>query len=203
MIITKAAIIKDILSGKEALSLSDRSSYYFYRLNSYFFVRRFSKMGSNSRILGKPRILSQGEINVGDDFLLTSNKETSEILAFKGATITIGNSVTVGYGVVINAKQRIDIGDFVLIGNRSVIIDTDYHGLDGNETKTAPIRIGNHVWIAWGVIILKGVTIGNNSIVAAGSIVTDDVPPNTIVGGNPAKVIRPTKGWTIVNKERM
>ena len=60
---------------------------------------------------------------------------------------------------------------------------------------TAPISIGNHVWIGAGATILKGVTIGDNAIIGAGSVVTKDVPPNTIVAGNPAHIIRQRIEW--------
>ena len=198
---SKKKVVADILTGKEPLSLRVRSSFYLHRLNSYFYRRYFKKLGQNCRISGRPIIFAQGTITVGDDFLLTSDRERTQIVAYKNAAVSMGNSVTLGFGVVIATCERIDIGNLVLIGNRTVIIDTDFHGLDGNPTKTAPIRIGNHVWIGWGALILKGVTIGDNSVIAAGSIVAKDVPANTIVAGNPAKAIRSTTGWTTVNHE--
>ncbi len=184
------------LQNKENYSLRKISSYYLARLNSFFFKHCFSSLGSNCRVDGRPRIYGSGKIKAGDNLLLRSHIPL-EIFADENSEIHIGNNVDIGFGVVINAQERIDIGDLTMIGNHAVIIDTDYHGIDGNPTRTAPIRIGNHVWICWGAIILKGVTIGDNSIVAAGSVVTKDVPPNTLVAGNPAKVIRATTGWTL------
>lgn len=65
----------------------------------------------------------------------------------------------------------------------------------GGKEKTAPIQIGNHVWIGARAIILKGVTIGDGVVVAAGAVVTKDVPPNTLVGGVPAKIIKENISW--------
>lgn len=67
--------------------------------------------------------------------------------------------------------------------------------MDGEKINISPVRIGNNVWIGVRVIILKGINIGDNSIIGAGSVVTKNVPNNSIVVGNPAKVIRNTDGY--------
>ena len=100
-------------------------------------------------------------------------------------------------GAIISSKVKIEIGDSTIIGHQVLMFDTDFHGIDGHETNQEPIIIGKHVWIAARAIILKGVTIGDNAIVAAGSVVTKDVAENTIVAGNPATQIGVTKtGYT-------
>ena len=87
----------------------------------------------------------------------------------------------------------IDIADDVMIGSNVSII-TSGHPIEPLQRRAgvtaAPIVIERNVWIAAGVTIIGGVTVGENSVVAAGSVVTQDVPPNTLVGGNPARVIR-------------
>ena len=76
------------------------------------------------------------------------------------------------------------------------IRDSDTHTiLNSNHIKTQPVYIGKNVWIGLGSIILKGVTIGDGAIIAAGSVVTKDVPSNCLVGGNPAKVIKDYIEW--------
>ena len=82
-----------------------------------------------------------------------------------------------------------------------IIMNTDVHRIYDVDTRLKTnegkeISIGNHVWLGIRTIILKGVTIGDNSIVAAGSIVTKDVKANTIVSGTPAKQIKENKNWT-------
>jgi acetyltransferase-like isoleucine patch superfamily enzyme len=76
--------------------------------------------------------------------------------------------VYINGGVIISSKVKIEIGNSTLIGHQVLMFDTDFHGIDGSETKQGPLKIGKHVWIAARAIILKGVTIGDNAIVAAG-----------------------------------
>lgn len=77
-----------------------------------------------------------------------------------------------------------------------MIRDSDNHDILRNGyVKSKPIKIGNHVWIGLRAIILKGVTIGNDSIIGAGAVVTKDVPPNCLVVGTPAKIIRRNINW--------
>jgi acetyltransferase-like isoleucine patch superfamily enzyme len=110
-----------------------------------------------------------------------------------------GNEICVGRNVFINQNCTfydlggLDIADDVLIGPNVSII-TSGHPLAPSRRRAAtignPIVIQRNVWIAAGAIIIGGVTVGENSVVAAGSVVTKDVPPNTLAGGNPAQVIR-------------
>lgn len=124
--------------------------------------------------------------------------------------IAAGGSVVVGPnghldlkgGVGINNHgsvacfERVTIGREAHIGPEVLIRDSDSHSTgEAGRTPTQPITIGDHVWIGMRAIILKGVTIGDGAVVAAGSIVTKDVEPNTLVGGNPARFIR-TANWS-------
>jgi acetyltransferase-like isoleucine patch superfamily enzyme len=100
-------------------------------------------------------------------------------------------------GGVLCAAERIVIGNHVSVGANSTIIDTDFHPLSASERhidpaqgKTAAVNIEDDVFIGMNCLILKGVTIGQGSVVGAGSVVTRDVPPCTIVAGNPASFVR-------------
>ena len=113
----------------------------------------------------------------------------------KEAVINIGKSIATNNGVVIVSAGRINISDNCLIGQDVLIIDHDAHGINPNERRTSignikPINIGNNVWIGSRVVILPGTKIGNNCIVGAGSIVKGEFPDNTVIAGNPAKVIK-------------
>jgi len=108
------------------------------------------------------------------------------------------------------AEDKIDIGSHCLISWNVGIADSDFHPLEPAQRlidtqalapffkdrparpklKTAPVRIADNVWIGMNAVILKGVTIGENSIVAAGSVVTKSIPPNTVVAGNPAVIVK-------------
>jgi acetyltransferase-like isoleucine patch superfamily enzyme len=86
----------------------------------------------------------------------------------------------------------VTIGANVRIAPYTIILDSDFHDVIDHfsEGRSAPVVIEDNVWIATRATILKGVRIGRNSVVAAGAVVTHDVPPNTIVAGVPARVIR-------------
>ena len=110
--------------------------------------------------------------------------------------LNLGN-IFLNQGVGIVCASRVEIGNETIVGEMTDIMDTDWHGIDGEPPKVEPIFIGKHVWIGEKCIILKGVTLGDYSIIGAGSVVTHSVPPNTIFAGNPAKQIGTTKsGYT-------
>lgn len=111
-----------------------------------------------------------------------------------GDEIRVGQNVFVNQNCTFYDLGGLDIADDVMIGPNVSIITTG-HPLEPSRRRGAtigkPIVIEKGVWIAAGATIIGGVTVGENSVVAAGSVVTKDVSPNTLVGGNPAKVIRP------------
>ncbi len=114
-----------------------------------------------------------------------------------GRNIRIGDRVFINQNCTFYALAEITIGDDVLIGPNVSLISSG-HPVAPSQRRAAlvgkPITVGNGVWIAAGATVIGGVTIGENSVVAAGSVVTRDVPANTLVGGNPARVIRSIEG---------
>lgn len=111
-----------------------------------------------------------------------------------GNSITIGNNVFINYNCTFLDISPIHIGDDTLIGP-NVGLYTASHPVDPEKRKagecwSAPIEIGKNVWIGGSSVILPGVTIGDNAVIGAGSVVTHDVAPNTIVAGNPARVVK-------------
>ena len=113
-----------------------------------------------------------------------------------GSELLIGDDVGIS-GAIIYAWRRIEIGDRVLLGAGATIYDSDFHPLevearnrfDESKVGIAPVRIESDVWLGARAMVLKGVTVGQGSVVAAGAVVTSDVPPGSIVGGVPARVI--------------
>ncbi|MGC9324415.1 MAG: acyltransferase [Desulfomonilia bacterium] len=108
-------------------------------------------------------------------------------------TIKIGNYCLLCPGLRISAATEITIGDSCMMASSVYITDSDWHGIYDRLDfigKTAPVRIGNNVWIGDSAIVCKGVTVGDNSIIGAGSVVIRDIPPNTIAAGNPAVPVR-------------
>jgi len=122
--------------------------------------------------------------------------------------ISIGDNVFVGGNTIIDCVEQIKIEDDVLISYGCLLVDSDNHsihygsrkkdladwrnggGHDWSTTITRPIHIGKGAWLGARVMILKGVTVGECAVVGAGSVVSNDVPPFTIVAGNPARVVR-------------
>src|SRR5262249_4663228 len=113
-------------------------------------------------------------------------------------------------GALVMAEEKIEIGSHCLVSWNVGIADSDFHPLEPAQRlidaqalapylenrparptlKTAPVKICDNVWIRMNAVILKGVTIGESSVVAAGSVVTKNVEPNTVVAGNPAVVVK-------------
>nr|WP_321486340.1 acyltransferase [uncultured Draconibacterium sp.] len=157
------------------------------------------------RINGRLYIRGQGAITIGKNFKASSGSRNNpiggdtilRIVSGLNAKIIIGENVGISNSTIF-AKESITIGNNVMIGGSCRIWDSDFHSLDpiirtsGNDTdiKTLPIVINDYAFIGAGSIILKGVTVGKNSIIAAGSIVSKSIPDNEIWGGNPAQFIR-------------
>jgi len=111
------------------------------------------------------------------------------------ATIQIGNECGFS-GTVIGAAESIKIGNNVFFGANTLVTDFDWHAVNPENRKTgkpksAPIVIEDNVWIGINTVILKGVSIGQNTIIGANSLVVKDIPANVIAGGNPCQVIKP------------
>ena len=162
--------------------------------------------GSGWRVLGMPIIQRHraSEILLGDGLSLRSWPRTNPLVPHHPvvlATRTAEASIHVGKGcgftgTTIVATAGIRIGDRVQVGANVSIVDTDFHPLhpedrarDFNAGRCAPIYIQDDVFIGMDSLILKGVTIGEGSVVGAGSVVTRDVSSNTIVAGNPAREV--------------
>lgn len=124
--------------------------------------------------------------------------EGASIVVCDGGHLELGNHSYMNMSL-IQCANHITIGDNCAIAGDVLIQDTDFHPIldeDGNpKPMSKPIYIGNHVWICAKAVILKGVTIGDGAIVAAGTVVTKDVPARCVVAGNPAKVVRENVVW--------
>ena len=110
--------------------------------------------------------------------------------------VEIGAKTVMGQECTISAYQRVSIGRECVIADRVMLIDFDHSVAEADRPirlqgiYKRDVRVGNNVWIGYGACILRGVTVGDNSVIGTGAVVTRDVPPNTVVGGIPARVIR-------------
>lgn len=163
-------------------------------------------LGKGCEFYGVPilRRFPGSRIEIGDKCVMRSSRRSnlaginrpcyiSTLRA--GAVIRIGHSCGFS-GTVIGVAQGVEIGNHVMCGANSMITDTDWHPVDpearlrGDEGRSGPVILGDNVWIGMGAIVLKGVTIGENSVIGAGSVVTTSIPPNVVAAGQPARVIR-------------
>lgn len=135
--------------------------------------------GAFEELIGKP---------VGDSFTLIP-----PFYADHGLNITVGRAVFIGYECAFTGHAAIDIADEVMIAHKVNLITAGHPvqpDLRRSYITSAPITIETNVWIGAAATILPGVSIGADSVVAAGAVVTHDVPPATLVAGVPARVIR-------------
>ncbi|KXX72550.1 acyltransferase [Flammeovirga sp. SJP92] len=176
-----------------------------FTIDCIFCLFKLKYWKSSWRLYGLPIIQKHkhAQVIIGSSLILRSKPSSNSIGTFQKVIINalspksiirIGNNVGIS-GSTISGKN-ITIGDNVLIGSGCLITDTDAHPIhpslrnDKTKIKSAPIVIENDVFIGTRSIILKGVKIGYGSVIGAGSVVTSDVKPMTIVGGNPAVEIK-------------
>jgi galactoside O-acetyltransferase len=182
------------------------------KLEDFISLRKIKDLSKNGEFLvdssteirySQIRYKSKSSLIVGSDSLIEA------YIAFEqeGTKILIGDRTFIGSSTTISVAEQVSIGDDVLISWGVNIVDHNSHAISFSKRKNdvldwkkgkkdwlnvaiSPVNIGNKVWIGSNSIILKGVTIGEGSIIGAGAVVTNDVPPWTIVAGNPARVIR-------------
>jgi acetyltransferase-like isoleucine patch superfamily enzyme len=145
------------------------------------------------------QIQLQGKLTIGDHFNIRARQFPVQITVREGGQLVIGDRVFVNQGVNIIVAASVAIGDDCKIADLASIRDTDTHQVDPmTPPKTAPVVIGRNVWIGRAAVIMPGVTIGENVVVAAGAVVVRDVPSNSVVAGVPAREVRrfdAPSGW--------
>ena len=201
--------------------LKGQRPYYiknaWYRLQDFYvrhyLVPQLAALGPHSFIVKPWHIeVFGGPVRIGSHITLLgcSDKKTrltvwSERSDIDG--ITIGDHVLISPGVRISAANSITIADSCMLASHAYITDSDWHGIYDRSLppkKLSRVVLEENVWIGDSAIVCKGVTIGKNSIIGAGSVVTSDIPANVIAAGNPARVIKqldPDRGM-ITRKDR-
>ena len=167
------------------------------------------KTGHTVVMYGFPRVnIAPGaKVTIGNNVALCSTCEGNPLgvnhrvilsAISSDSEIMIGNDTGMS-GTTVVAAKSVKIGENCLFGANVTITDYDFHSVKPEERRyntnredigCASVVVEDNVWLGMNVIVLKGVTIGENSIIAAGSVVTKSIPSNCIAGGNPAKVLR-------------
>ena len=170
---------------------------------------RGAAVGSGFRSDGRIRISNRkrGQIDIGQEVCLLSHPGNNLVgltnpcvlHCHQDGQIVIGDH-SGGSAVILSSKSSITLGRHVKLGGNVRVFDHDYHALDYKDRrhgatdkancKTKPVKIGDDVFVGTNSIILKGVTIGDRSIIGAGSVVTCDVPPDEVWAGNPARNVK-------------
>ena len=162
---------------------------------------RFAAFGERSVIVPPAVVRSPHRIRVGDNVLIHDRAWLSVVEEFQDQrfepSLTIGDRTVFGRDLYVSCVGQIEIGSDVLASERVLIADT-YHGYEDPDTPIArqpmaapqPVRIEDGAMLSANVCVLGGVTIGARTYVGAGAVVTKSVPPNCVVVGNPAKIVR-------------
>lgn len=145
----------------------------------------FYKARKSDLILGKNcRFNSRSTSN-----LIGINHKCMISTLAEGAKLVIGDNCGFS-GTTIGCFLNIELGNNVRCGANTLITDSDWHSDDPRAGKPRAVKIEDNVWLGYGAIVLKGVTIGANSVIGAGSVVTKNIPANVIAAGNPCEVIK-------------
>ena len=166
----------------------------YWRLRCFCFNRRV-RIGKGFKVIGSFVPRGPGHLFLGENVLSDGGPHAvTPFTHTPQAVIRIGNNVFLN-GTRFGCSELIDVGDDCMLADCR-ILDTDMHSIWPNRRSreariaTAPVRLHRNVWVGAAAIILKGVTIGENSVVGAGAVVCQDVPPNVVVAGNPARVVK-------------
>lgn len=165
----------------------------------YFLSPRCEYLGPYPNIMNPWYVIISGaNIRIGHSFTAIGEPHHRVEIGVWGrgfgeGRVTIGDACLMSPGARISASDEVTLGDGVMMANGAYITDSDWHGLYDRIDRGArvtPVKIGNNVWLGDHAKVLKGVTIGDNSVVAAGAVVTRDVPANVVVAGSPAVVVK-------------
>ena len=180
----------------------------FLSLNfNKFIYKKLLKIGKNPKLWGSIviKIVGNGSIVIGDHIHLVSDPKRSfislyskiQLTAFPKGSILLGDNIGLN-GTVIVSKKLISIGSGTMVAPNVIIVDSDFHQtwppdqrlFSDTSNFDKEVKIGSNVWIGMNSLVLKGAVIGDNTVIAAGSTVTGEIPANCIAAGNPAIPIK-------------
>lgn len=143
---------------------------------------RHCECGERVRAIGSVRVTAHGRIRLGDGVFFMPGIVDAELTCEPGAELIVGAKSAFNYGCSIVAAKSVVIGRGCMFGSMSRVSDR-------LGDRVEPVVLGDEVWLGHGAIVLPGVRIGDRSVVSAGSVVSDNVPPNSLAIGNPARAI--------------
>jgi maltose O-acetyltransferase len=157
-------------------------------------LRAADEIGARVRMYGSAKVTNEGRLVIGERVRLSSTIALTELSVAKGGLLDIGPRTFINHGCSIGATELVRIGARSSLGPFCMLMDNAFHRLEPDrrdETPpSAPVILEENVWLGARVIVLPGVTIGRDSVIAAGSVVTKDVPAGCVAGGVPARYLR-------------
>lgn len=164
-------------------------------INRHMLISQNAQVGPGLRCEGRRvKLANDGALNVGKRVHIRGVDGRVRIKVGPQGRLTIGDRAFLNSGVTIYAADQIIIGAHCRIGDGSVLCDTSFHAVnEGHECVPRSIELGRNVWLGRGVIVLPGVSIGDHSVVAAGAVVFEDIPPKQLWRGNPAVFVKEIK----------
>lgn len=181
-----------------------RAGFYYIQTRmkgewyKYIYSRRASRFscGNNFRVKDKFVVRGPGQCIIGDDVLVEGGPfKINTLYTYTDEAVIRVGSHTFLNGVRVGCRRSVEIGKWCIFADARVT-DNDAHSVYPDRwdrdapVDASPVVIEDNVWVCLAAIILKGVRIGYNSVVAAGAVVTNDVPPNSVVAGNPARIVK-------------
>jgi acetyltransferase-like isoleucine patch superfamily enzyme len=183
------------VAGRESLVWALRFFWY-----EPLFRSRCAAVGSGFRMELLPYMGGRGRIVIGDNVFISGKISIGFASGHADEPeFVVGDRTFIGHRCGFNVARSVRVGRHCYIASGVSVVDMDGHPIDAAERRSGkptppegvgPVVIGDDVWIGFHAVILKGVTVGDRSVVAAGAVVTRDVPPDCVVAGNPARVVK-------------
>jgi acetyltransferase-like isoleucine patch superfamily enzyme len=196
----KPAQLPDTISGKEILhhlrekGLNQVFSNASALINARWQLRGIEQVGSRPRVWGKVNVTNHGMITIGSRLRMRSRIVAVDLFTGPQGLLEIGDEVFINFGCSFAALQNIRIQSRCSIGPYVFIMDNNFHKVEPEQRnllpESLPVVIEENVWLGARVTVLPGVTIGRDSVIGAGSVVTENIAPRTVAAGIPARVIR-------------
>jgi acetyltransferase-like isoleucine patch superfamily enzyme len=192
-----------------------RSLYWSLRFRGFFVLARGTRLrigkGAKVRLEGRAFLFlgfkhftptaTSMDLGKGAELVVSGTAQIlrgTRVFVNDGGRLSLGSRTYINDCSTVTCFEEVSIGSGCSISWNTNILDTNIHELTVGgrpRPRTAPVTIGDHVWIGTGATILPGVTIGSGAVIGAGSVVTKDVPSNVVVGGNPARILRDDVEW--------
>ncbi len=171
--------------------LKEDAAYLAEVAAGQLYLRQVNSLGRWVRAFGRPLVDNRGRLEIGTRTRFVCEFAPVELRTGPDGVLAVGAQCSINFGTVLSATRSVTIGDRASLGPYCIISDTEHTDPAGrHEAEPRPIHIGRGVWLASRVTVLPGARIGDDAVVTAGSIVSGEIPPRTVAGGIPARVLR-------------